>query len=386
VIHDNYIANTGNEGMYIGSTKYFGQNVNCGSKDTLLMPSLLEGVKIYNNIIKYSGWDGIQVSSASKNCKVFNNTVLYDSQSSYVNQMSGIILGGGSKCDCYNNFILGGNGNGIENHGLGGNRIFNNLIVHAGKSYMPDDLSKMKFGIYVSDVSVIADSSFYIYHNTIISPKSDGIRFSSIKSKKNIIASNLIVNPGNFEYYENGNTRFKGNDSYVMFPYTEAEAMLKTNYFSRNIDDIGFIAVNPRISSDFKLTKGSPLIDAADDKYSPNFDFFGTKRPYGLHSDIGATEFDNTTLTNQLTTTKKNNRFQINNPVNDCLEITNYTGNVQNISIRIFDLSGNQSFELLNTLIDNNKLIINTSKLPEGIYIYILESKECNETGKFIKL
>ena len=50
VIHDNYIANVSDEGMYIGSTKYDGQVVKCNGKDTLLMPSLLDGVKIYNNI------------------------------------------------------------------------------------------------------------------------------------------------------------------------------------------------------------------------------------------------------------------------------------------------------------------------------------------------
>jgi len=58
-IHDNYIANAGNEGLYVGSTKYFGQTVNCDGQDILLLPSLLDGVKVYNNIIKYSGWDGI---------------------------------------------------------------------------------------------------------------------------------------------------------------------------------------------------------------------------------------------------------------------------------------------------------------------------------------
>ena len=36
IIHNNYIENTGVEGMYIGSTKYTGQTVSYNGKDTLL--------------------------------------------------------------------------------------------------------------------------------------------------------------------------------------------------------------------------------------------------------------------------------------------------------------------------------------------------------------
>ena len=42
LIHDNYIANVSYEGMYIGSTKYFGQNIHCEDRDTLLLPHLLD--------------------------------------------------------------------------------------------------------------------------------------------------------------------------------------------------------------------------------------------------------------------------------------------------------------------------------------------------------
>jgi hypothetical protein len=103
--------------LYIGNSKYFGQVVNCNGVDTLLLPSLLNGVKIYNNIISYSGWDGIQVSSASSNCQIYDNLIMFDSQDEYFAQMSGILLGGGSKCDCFNNYITDGKGNGIESHG-----------------------------------------------------------------------------------------------------------------------------------------------------------------------------------------------------------------------------------------------------------------------------
>ncbi len=293
IVHDTYIANTGDEGMYIGSTKYSGQTVSCNGRDTLLLPSILDGVQVYNNIVKYTGWDGIQVSSASKNCQIYNNTVLFDSQEGFDSQMSGIIIGGGTKCDCYNNYIADGKGVGIECHGLGGTRIFNNIIVNPGLTYYPGDFTKAKHGIFVSDNSVQKDSTFYIFNNNIINPKSEGIRFSSVLSKGNLISSNVIINPGFFDYYQNGNTSFKGIDSYVMIQQTGTDVTQKNNYFARVGTTAGFTSPSMHAARDFVPLVGSPLIDMADTnpKVSTTFDFDEIPRPYGIRSDIGAFEY-----------------------------------------------------------------------------------------------
>ena len=291
VIHDNYIGHAGNEGMYIGSTKFSGQDVVCNGKDTLLLPSLLDGVQVYNNIVEYAGWDGIQVSSAYRNCQIYNNTVTYDSQAGVYAQMSGIIMGGGTKADCFNNFISQGQGDGIECHGLGGCRIFNNIIVNAGRSYLPADPTQRKHGMYITDVSVEDGGSFYIQNNNIINPKSDGIRFSSIKSKNNLIASNTIINPGSYDSYQNGNTSFTGQDSYVMIQDPSSDVKLQNNFLSRTADSAKFVSSTFQSPNDFKLVMGSPLIDHADVDPTINFDFSGSPRPVGLKSDIGAFEF-----------------------------------------------------------------------------------------------
>lgn len=302
VIHDNYLAYTGNEGMYIGSTKYFGQTVKCNQKDTLLMPGILDGVKVYNNIVKYSGWDGIQVSSASKNCQIYDNTILFDSQKNEDSQMSGILIGGGTKCDCFNNYIAHGNGDGIECHGLGGNRIFNNIIVEAGQKFLPADKTKMKHGIFVSDVSVQKDSSFYIMHNNIIHPKSDGIRFLSVKSRANYISSNVIINPGNFDYYQNGKANTKAKEAYIMVQDEDIPVTLTNNYLARDLSHTGFSSQNIQSANDFMLTPGSPLIDVADTypKAFVPFDFYYRQRPYGPKSDIGAFEYIGTDKSHQI--------------------------------------------------------------------------------------
>jgi hypothetical protein len=386
-IHDNYIANAGNEGLYVGSTKYFGQTVNCDGKDILLLPSLLDGVKIYNNIIKYSGWDGIQVSSASKNCRIYNNTVLYDSQEIYENQMSGIIIGGGSKCDCYNNFISNGKGNGIESHGLGGYRIFNNIIVNAGRTFLPNDFMQMKHGIFVSDVSAETDSSFYILHNDIINPKSDGIRFSSIKSKKNLIASNVIINPGNFDFYENGNTSFKGKDSYLMFPNKESDVILKNNFLSRNIGEAGFISAIPEKALDLRLNAGSILINSADPINKIAFDFSGQPRPLGQFSDIGAWEYN---IANSNHSVYANPKFQtqlLGNPVKDYLTIRFQNKFYHSLFLEVYNSNGQQikHFSKYEIQIENQIIRSNVSNLASGIYFFRLDFENASESGMFIK-
>jgi hypothetical protein len=383
IIHDNYIENAGNEGLYIGSTKYSGQLVKCIGKDTLLMPSMLDGVKVYNNIIKYSGWDGIQVSSAFKNCQVYDNIVLFDSQAEYVNQMSGIILGGGSDCDCYNNYIADGKGDGIENHGLGGKRLFNNIIVNAGVTYAPDETgtTKMKHGIFVSDVSALPDRSFYIQNNTIINPKSDGIRFASVKSKNNLISSNAIIGPGNFDTYEFGNTQFKGVDSYVMIPDKNTGILLKNNYFARNV-------LNAGLDFDYSLLKNSPLIKAG---YSAQpfipFDFKYHLRTTDSPPSIGAYEYysllDVAKPTNDQTLP-----IAYPNPVKLELFVKFMIDTKSDVTISLYNLVGSQIMvkEQFGVMAGTYSTKIDVQDLSPGLYLYSVRTLDKIDSGKFLKV
>jgi hypothetical protein len=384
LIHDNYIANVCDEGLYIGSTKYFGQNVTCNNKDTLLLPSLLDGVRVYNNIIKFTGWDGIQVSSASKDCQVYDNLIMYDSQDEKFGQMSGIMLGGGSKCDCYNNFISQGKGGGIESHGLGGYRIFNNIIVDAGRSFQPHDTSQMKYGIYVTDISVETDSSFCIMHNDIINPKSDGIRFISTLSKGNRITSNVIINPGTFDYYEHLHTNFKGKDSYVMLPDSSAEVLISNNYFSRNANGAGFEGFG------YSLQANSPLIDAGyDDLRGIVFDAYHNPRVYGNSADIGAIEFN----PEYSGINKPNDDFDFKpvlfpNPVKKWLTICFRGYTRSGITLGIYNLEGKREMvtQAFPEKDEDGRITLNVETLKPGVYVYQLGTEQQKMSGKFIKI
>ncbi|MBK7213825.1 MAG: T9SS type A sorting domain-containing protein [Bacteroidales bacterium] len=382
LIHDNYIADVGDEGMYIGSTKYFGQTIQCNGQDTLLLPSLLKGVRIYNNIVKRSGMDGIQISSASEDCQVFDNLVLHDSWKEIFGQMSGITIGGGSQCDCYNNFIKEGNGNGIEIHGLGGFRVFNNIIVEAGRNFQPADTSKMRFGIYVTDVSTIPGASYSILFNTIVKPKSDGIRFKSVVSRDNRIISNAILDPGNYDYYENGPTSFNGMDSYVMLPDPGTDILMENNFFSRQLDEAGF-------SNDlFALNPTSPLIDEASaNAIGIGFDFFHNPRLFGTAYDIGATEYnpDVAGISNATLFSKKPIAYP--NPADRWIKISFTTSTSSSVSLMIYTIQGKRISEQSKTTIPEaeQSFMVDTNGLPSGIYVYSLRSGNSETTGKFIK-
>lgn len=378
-IHDNHISFTGTEGLYIGSSYYNGMHLTCNGTDTLIMPPVLDGVKVYNNTITHTGWDGIQVSSAPLHCQVYNNTVVNDSQSEMPGQMSGILLGGGSKCDCNNNLIQDGKGDGIENHGLGGNRIYNNIIVNAGRTYLPGDPLQMKHGIFVSDISVEKDSAIMILFNDIINPKSDGIRFQSVKGRHNIIASNLIVSPGNYHYYPLSKTSNKAADAYVMVPGTGTSLSIKNNFFTQSLQEAGVAA------GSYHINAGSPLINNAAGGYDIPFDFDYNRRAVGGLNDIGAFELSGSADTLRHTFSEVPQVYP--NPVQSVIRIRYLSIAPENIQLSIYSAAGYCLHqEQAVTVPGIQQLEMDTRQLKPGWYLLQINQGAQTYSSRFIKL
>lgn len=273
VLHDNYIHQVGAEGVYIGSSFYSeGEAVDCPSGTTQVLPPVLKGVKVYNNIFVDTGNDGIQVGSAVQDCEIHHNQILRDSRKGEQYQESGIMNNRGSVCNIYNNFIEDGGGPGIYIQGNGGNKIYNNVIVNPGQN----DSLYVGYGIKVTSGSNVSNS-VYIWNNTIINPKEIGINFENRRGNKNQIQNNIIVHP-------NGT-----NTTY----YTLDQATTATvshNLTTRNIAELKF--VDPSTSS-FDLQKGSPAINTGVDLSSQAViqDYLNRTRPQGTGYDRGAYEF-----------------------------------------------------------------------------------------------
>jgi hypothetical protein len=267
----NYVHDTGGEGFYIGNSFYLsGVNTDCGIR----YPHEIHYLRVYNNIVKNSGWDGIQVGCATLGAKIYGNTIEnYGTLNTY-NQRNGMQLGEGTGGLCYGNLIKQGTGNGMNVLGLGTNVIYNNVITDAGE-----------MGIFC-DERYTPGEGFKFINNTIINPKLDGIRLYSDLVPMNAVVNNIIVNPGNFSKYVYPRT---SQDAYVYTLSKTLRVQLSNNFFTTSISDVSFVDV---ANANFRLSTNSPLIDKGADisTYSISTDYYKKARLRGLGYDIGAAE------------------------------------------------------------------------------------------------
>jgi hypothetical protein len=206
----------------------------------------------------------------------------------------------------------------------------------------------------------------------------------STKSKGSLIASNAIINPGNYEYYEHLNTSFTGEDSYVMIPYDSTDVLISNNYFSRNTDGAGFTETN------YTLTGNSPLIDTGyPDLKGIEFDGYRNPRKYGAAPDIGVYEFNPQFLGGK----QPESDFYAKpvvfpNPVSRNLTIQYVSYGGASISLGVFNLQGKRMMQVNNVSQAGEKqeIKIDVNVLPSGIYIYQLSTKKQTVSGKFIKV
>lgn len=367
VIHDCYIHNSGNEGMYIGSSFYNGQTLNCNGSQKVVLPPLLKNVSIYNNRVEYSGWDGIQVSSAV-NVSIKNNTILYDSQAKVDWQMTGIILGEGSTGVIANNFIKDGEGTGIFTNGLGDIRIYNNIILNPGKN---NNKSSSYYGMYLDDGSSFPGMYFYVYNNLIVNPHKEGIRLLNNQSEdQNLVANNIIIKQ-NF-----ASTNDQTNDaSYLLIKGNNA--IVKSNILKTNSDQLFF---SDYANDNFNLKQISPAVDAGSKIIDGDFltDFYGNQREQGYCIDIGPVESGFYKLNSVINDSVSVSTSIFPNPVSSKDYYTIHFNNLLpgNIDIKAVDLSG----KIIKTLYSeymqsgNQEIVLPAKDLREGMnYIEIIQ-------------
>ncbi|MBL7137194.1 MAG: right-handed parallel beta-helix repeat-containing protein [Bacteroidales bacterium] len=364
-IHDNYIHDTGTEGFYIGSSFYNGYPIQCGGVDTILLPHLIRGLYVYNNRLTRTGWDGIQASSADSGCVIFGNEITYDSEEAELNQMSGIIIGEGSGCDCYNNQILNGKGSGIQIHGLGGNKVYNNLILNAGRTYLQEYPYMNAF--YVGDQSTTPGSSFLFAYNTIISPKDYAIDFRNLSTAGNLFINNIVINCG----------RDLSLGSNISFQNNCTNPTLDLSWF-----------VDPT-NGNFDLKPSSPCVNAAItvSQLNLSFDILDRNRPFALVNDIGAYECHDSSLiavpeliSNPLI------RFTIESTDRPDLLVIRYTvSDPDYVRIGLYDLTGRLTGMVVDAWLTpgDYEQQVDVSSLPAGMYIFRMTAGKENVAKKF---
>jgi hypothetical protein len=266
-LHDNYVHDTGGEGFYIGNSFFDGMQRECG----LRLPHLIKGLKVFNNVVRNSGWEAIQVGCAIEGTEIYNNTIENYGSANIKYQDNGIQIGSGTGGAVYNNFIKKGNGNGLIVMGIGDNVIYNNIIVDAGLN-----------GIFC-DERYTPGEGFKFINNTIIRPKMFGIRLYSEKVPINVVVNNIISNPGALA---DGNNE----SAFVSRMSDKVKVDMSNNLFVNNLDTLQFM--NPA-ADNYRLKAASPAINLGKDisRFRIDFDFYENRRLRGIAYDVGASEF-----------------------------------------------------------------------------------------------
>ncbi len=374
-IHDCYLHDIEDEGMYIGSSKFTGQTLtDC---DTVVLPHIIEGVKVYNNVLEHTGWDGIQVSSAPTNCEIYGNLIRNDSYRETLYQMSGMLIGGGSDCDCYNNTIIDGKGDGIDIFGSNEMRIYNNLIIRAGQTYHPGNPAYPRHGIYFGTAPDNSKSSLILIFNTIIQPKSNGIRFSNTNTTGNLIHNNIVCEPGDFDT--------QGNAAFFNHNLQQTDFTLSNNLFTDLIEYAQFTDFTDDI---YDLKAGSPAINHALDLGNTGvvFDIMNRTRPFNAGFDIGAFECHEVDagISSQ---TGENDAMQIiPNPASETVTFNLNHPISGDFELLIFDNLGRriQPISIKNYVENNRSCTLDITSFKKGIYFVLLQTDSMKFSGKLI--
>lgn len=185
-IHNNYIHDTGGEGIYIGHGFYSGRKETACPKVTY--SHSIKGLRVYENLIENVGYDGIQIKNADHDVLVFRNIIRNFGTRQHEPQNEGLFIGEGTTGKFYLNTIAVGTGDGIKVQGIGNLDIFKNKILYPDK-----DGINVSFGAFGYRLS---SGYFNIRNNIIHKPNGNGFVFYNEQGGSKKFHDNMIIEPG----------------------------------------------------------------------------------------------------------------------------------------------------------------------------------------------
>lgn len=179
--HDNYIHDITAEGFYVGYSWYPAREFAC-DRDSLLYPHEIHGIRIFNNTMRNTGQEGIQVGTGTRDVKIYGNSIINYGTTNTMWQNHGVQIGQGTTGELFENYISGGPAEGISLFGRGNNRLYKNVIINCGAA-----------AIYQNDRGAAAGTRYEITDNTILFPGEMGIQLVSNHTKGNRASGNTIL-------------------------------------------------------------------------------------------------------------------------------------------------------------------------------------------------
>ncbi len=211
-IHDCFIQNV-TEGMYIGETKSPGME--------------FRHVRIYNNVVKNTGRESIQIANAVEDVEIYNNTLINAGQDN-INWQSNILqLGDNTVANVYNNILVGAPSFGIISMGMG-NNIFTNNYIASCKGIFTDNR-----------LFTVAGYPIQIENNYF----------------RDITSTEAVKNMNEINFLEIRNNNWDGEIEFYKNNSGNSNNFILTNNQNVNVVEISF--TNPD-ENDYSLAPGTP--------------------------------------------------------------------------------------------------------------------------------
>ncbi len=183
-VHNNYIHDTGGEGIYIGHGFYTGRLEPTCPEQTTYSHSI-KGLRVYENLIEDVGNDGIQVKNADEDVMVFRNIIKNTGTRNVGAQNEGLFIGEGTTGKFYMNFIANSSGDGCKIQGIGNLDVFKNVIVNPGADGI--NVSQGAYGVRLDD------GYFNIRENFIFHPNGYGFVFYNENGGHKEFSDNTVI-------------------------------------------------------------------------------------------------------------------------------------------------------------------------------------------------
>ena len=165
-IHHNYVHDVLGEGFYIGNSFWQGgMTRTCSGQTQVVYPHQILGLKVHNNIIHNTGWDGLQYG-CSPDADVHDNLIENTGLLKISQQTNGVQIGAGSGGLFFNNIIRNPGSTALAMIGfINTIKVYNNLIVNANEGIFADSRDSISF----------PKIELEVYNNTLVNTSQNGM-------------------------------------------------------------------------------------------------------------------------------------------------------------------------------------------------------------------